>query len=31
MELGFIVGGAQGRAVARIVDAVINISEEAQR
>jgi hypothetical protein len=30
MELGFIVGGTQGRAVARIVDAVINISELIQ-
>ena len=30
MELGFIVGGAQGRAVARIVDAVINISEQVE-
>lgn len=27
MELGFIVGGPQGRAVARIVDSVISISQ----
>jgi hypothetical protein len=27
MELGFIVGGTQGRAVARIIDLVISISE----
>jgi hypothetical protein len=27
MELGFIVGGTQGRAVARIIDSVISISE----
>lgn len=28
MELGFVLGGMEGQAVARIVDAVINLSEQ---
>lgn len=30
MELGFIVRGSQGRAVARILDAVIDVSEQVE-